>query len=297
MNRAALLSLLLPALAIPTAAQAQCDDDAIFCAEVEVSGSVTVETDAPPPPPPQTVVVQPQVQQRRVFRRGRRGRVVVVQPAPTAPPPGQIVVQQAPPPPPPQQTETVIVIEQQQQRLRLRPVWQNRKWGMTARIGAMIGGNVRMAGAQLGLRLRPSRIFAVELGAGFYGGTDYNDMERSEVPLTLDLMMFLPRASRFQAYITAGMGFSFANVEGVHSGYGEYMDRDFAYFGGQLGVGVEWRIRPRFALSADLRGFIRSRIDEDEDSDPRPEFYDPDGNRATDTSAGARVTLGAHLYF
>jgi hypothetical protein len=161
----------------------------------------------------------------------------------------------------------------------------------------MIGDNVRMGGAQVGFRLRPSRMFAMELAGGMYAGTDYNNMDRTEVPITLDFMFFLPRASRFQAYLLAGFGMSFAQTEGFHDGYGTFMERDFTYFGGQIGVGVEWRIKPRFALSADIRGFMRTRVGEDRDDDPRPEFYDPANNRSTDTSAGARATLGAHFYF
>ena len=67
----------------------------------------------------------------------------------------------------------------------------------------------------------------------------------------------------------------------------------YAYIGGQLGLGVEWRISPVFALSADIRGFLRTRIDEDRDE--RPEFVD--GSRSTNTSAGALGTLGMHFYF
>lgn len=294
MNRAHVLSLLAAALAVPavsSTASAQCDPDAVFCAEVEVSGSVqvggggggTVVVDAPPPPPP------PQ-------RRGRRGRVLVVRPAPPAPPPQRVVVQPAPPPPP-QTTETVVVIEQDapQVQLRRQRGLMSQKFGLSARIGSMISEQVRMGGLQLGLRFRPSRIFGIELGAGAYGGTDYNGMDRAEVPFTLDFMFWLPRQSRVQAYLLGGFNVSYAHVEGFHEGYGRYMNNDYAYVGGQAGLGIEWRVHRRFALSMDIRAFIRSRVD-DEDG-LQAEFYDPETGRTTDTSAGAIGSLGAHLYF
>lgn len=266
----------LAALALPllsARAEAQCDPGAVFCAEIEVNGSVEVA----PPPPPAHVVVQPQPPQ---------GQVVVVQPAP---PPPQVQVA----PPPPRQT-TVIVTHQRPQRLQLRrPQQRLRRFSVNARIGTMISERLRMGGVEGSIRFRPARIFGVEFAVGAYGGTDYNDMDRFEVPVTFNFMFWLPKASRFQVYFLAGAGLSYAHSEGVHSGYNEFMSRDMTYIGAQGGIGLEWRINPRFALSLDMRAFIRTRID----ADDLPEFFDPDTGRTTDTSAGALGTLGAHLYF
>lgn len=304
MKRALAAASLAAAFALPALprAEAQCSDDSIVCAEVEVSGSVqfgrrrrgvvvvqpapqppahVVVTQAPPPPPP-VIVTQAPPQPR--------GRVIVVQPAPQAPPPQQVVVTQQQP-----MQETVVVIEQHPARYRLVAPFQNRKVGITARIGSMISENVRMGGVQAGLRFRPSRIFGIELGVGAYGGTDYNGMTRAEVPVTFDFMFFLPRASRVQAYVLGGFGISYAHTTGFHQGYGREMERDMAYFGGQMGLGLEWRIAPRFALSTDIRAFIRTRVSED--IGDLPEFYNPSTGESTDTSVGAVGTLGAHFYF
>lgn len=299
MNRALAAATLAAAFAIPATprADAQCSDGALVCAEVEVSGSVqigrrrqpavVVVSPAPQQVPPSPVIVAPAPPQPR-------GRVIVVAPAPPAPP--------LPPPPPrvvvapaPQPQETVVVIEQHPARYRLVAPFQNRKVGLTARLGTMMNDQVRMGGVQLGLRFRPSRIFGVEVGVGAYGGTDYNGMTRGEVPVTFDAMFFLPRASRVQAYVLAGFGISYAHTQGTHQGYGREMERDMAYFGGQLGIGVEWRVAPRFALSTDLRTFLRTRVSDD--LGDLPEFYDPSTGNSTDTSIGAVGTLGAHFYF
>ena len=284
MNRALLLlpafALLVPALS----AEAQCPDGAAFCAEIEVEGHVQIGG-APPPPPPAHVEIQ-------VEAPRPRGRVVVVRPAPPPPPP-QVVVE----PPPPRQT-VIVVQRRQQQRLQLRRAQRwNRKFALTGRFGAMFNQHVQMGGAQIGARLRPSRIFGVEFGVGTYVGNDYYDRARREHPVTFDFLFFLPKASRVQAYALIGGGFSFATVDGDYDGfiddYDYYDDLHYAYIGGQLGFGIELRISPVFALSADIRGFLRTRIDTGLDE---PEFVSASG-QTTNTSAGALGTLGMHFYF
>ena len=63
--------------------------------------------------------------------------------------------------------------------------------------------------------------------------------------------------------------------------------------GGHAGIGGELKIGSRFGLSAELRGFIRTRVD----GGSEPEFYNPETGETSDTSAGAMLSLGAHLYF
>ena len=134
--------------------------------------------------------------------------------------------------------------------------------------------------------------------SGAYGGEDYDGNARREHPLTFDFMFFFPRASRFQVYTLVGGGFSFARVDTDGRWDDDWddgsYDERYAYIGGQLGLGFEWRISPVFALSADVRGFLRTRIDGDRDTNP--EFVARDG-RTTNTSAGALGTLGMHFYF
>ena len=61
-------------------------------------------------------------------------------------------------------------------------------------------------------------------------------------------------------------------------------------------AGLELRLNEWFAINGDIRGFIRTRIDDD----GRPEFVevDADGSqRSTNTSGGVTANLGATLYF
>ena len=260
-------------------ASAQCPPGAVVCASanvrtsasVQVSGSISVGgTRARPPQQPQ-------------------GRIVVVQQAPPQPPPQQhVVVYQ-----PPQEyvQEEVIVIEQDPARLRLRPV-MNQKFAVTGRIGGILAQNVRMGGFAAGIRFRPSRMFGVELNIGAYGGQDYNGHNRVEVPVAFDFMFHLPRATRFQMFLLIGPQVSWAATEGSDGPFG-YTSRNFAYFGGHVGIGGELRISDHFAISADIRAFIRSRIDDD----GAPEFVNFATGETTNTSAGGILNVGAHLYF
>ncbi|MFT5358282.1 MAG: hypothetical protein ACI9KE_005520 [Polyangiales bacterium] len=282
------LSALLASFAALTgsSASAQCPPGAVVCASanvrasanVQVSGSISIggtpraRQVAPPPP-----LQQPQ------------GRIVVVQQAPVAPPQQQVVVYQ-----PPQQyvQEDIIIIEQEPARLRLRPV-MNQKFGITGRLGGIIAENVRMGGFAAGIRFRPSRMFGVELNIGAYGGQDYNGHNRVEVPIAFDFMFHLPRASRFQMYLVIGPQVSWAATDGFDAFTTGYISRSFVYLGGHAGIGGELRLSDHFAISADIRGFIRSRVDDD----GRPEFVNFATGETTNTSAGGILNVGAHLYF
>lgn len=292
MNRALAVAALTAAFALPALprASAQCDDDSIVCADASFSASASISFGrrrhqqvivTQPAPPPPVVVVQHQPP-------APRGRVVVVQPAPPAPPPQPVFVQ-----PQPAYHETVVVVEHHRPtRYRLVQPWQNRKVGLTARMATMLSSDVQMGGIQAGLRFRPSRIFGLEIGVGAFGGSDYNDMRRFEVPVSFDMLFFLPRASRVQANFLTGMHVGYSAVDGFHTGYGRDMTRQMAHLGAQVGFGLEWRLSPGFALSADLRAFIRERV-----GFGAPEFVNPVTGQTSDTSVGAVGSLGMHFYF
>jgi hypothetical protein len=167
--------------------------------------------------------------------------------------------------------------------------------GLHAHLGGMIGGSVRMGGLTGALRLRrPSERLALDFGIGAYAGEDFNGLDRTEVPLTVDLLAYLNPRDQLQIYGLAGLGVSFAHAQGASPNGGSFMDRSYAHVGGEVGVGLELRLSRWFALTGDVRAFLRQRVDQDSE----PEFTDPeDPNRQTDTSTGALATIGATLYF
>ena len=163
---------------------------------------------------------------------------------------------------------------------------RQRKAGLHFDVGGAFGRGLSMGGFSGALRVRPSPRFAVDLGAGYYVGTDYYGDLRWDVPVTADFLIFMNPKQKAQFYLLAGAGASFGTRQ---SAFGE--TRDMIHAGGQLGLGLELRLAPAFALNTDFRGFLRKRVD----SDPTPEFVN--GNQSTDVSGGALFTFGGTLYF
>ena len=204
-----------------------------------------------------------------IVRKGAPSSTVVVKSSP----PKVVVVRQEPvtvvrqPPPPPRAD-------------------RERKVGLHFDVGGAFGRSVSMGGLSGALRIRPLPQFALDLGAGYFAGQDFDGDFRSEVPVTANLLFFVNPKHKAQFYFLAGGGASFARKEDP---FGE--TRDLIHAGGQAGIGLEFRLARFFALNTDVRGFLRKRVD----NDPRPEFVD--GGRSTDVSGGVIVTFGGTLYF
>lgn len=272
MNRKSLTTLLTAltlaagVLATADSASAQCRRGGIFCAQVQIGISGGIMIGAPPPPP-----------------------MVIYQPAP--PPPPIVVYEVAPPP--------VVVYQQRQVAVGVvpqpMPARRSLGWGLHGHVGGMMSERVQMGGATGAFRLRPNDHFALDFGIGTYAGIDYNDNDRVEVPLTVDGLFFLNGQGMWQPYALVGVGASFARVSTLSTGPGTFIseDRGYVYYGGEVGVGVELRLNQHWAISGDVRGFIRQRASDGSD----PEYTDAATGRQTDTSWGALGTLGATLYF
>jgi opacity protein-like surface antigen len=275
-----------------------CPPGSWFCADAQVPGlggaQITIggggQTQLQPLPNPQQPiqVVPPPV---------------IVQQAPPQQPP-VVVYQPAPPP--------VVVLRQPPPDYRYyyvrRPVQMpQHEWGLNLRLdGAFIGGRSDRGGGALGgfgagLRYKPSPWFGVEAGADFAIGRDYNDYARNETAFTLNGMLFLNPRSRAQVYLLAGFGWSIANVTNdtyVSTGSEPVGLNDtvsYHYFGGQAGIGLEYRLSRNLALNVDLRGFIRGRTDNN--ANAQPEFIDPNTGKTTNTSGGLLMTGGMTFYF
>jgi hypothetical protein len=274
---------LVGALVFVPRAQAQCDGTEAFCASVQVGGSFHAHARVGAP---------------------RSAQVVVVDPGPPPPPPPPappvVIVQPEQPPPPPQATVIVTtevapppapVVQVTAPQRPVRPT----RMGFHPQVGGVFGDSVNMGGVRLGLRFRPNNgHFAVDVGGGVFGGEDYNGLTRREIPLTLDAVFFINPQNRFQLYTLAGLGVSWAHTD---DGFNvrtleDQGPRDYTHFGGEVGLGLEWRLSRRFALNVDARGFLRWRVDDN----PTPEFRELDG-RSTDTSGGVTGNFGMTFYW
>jgi hypothetical protein len=157
-----------------------------------------------------------------------------------------------------------------------------------------------MGGVGISVRYRPVPAFALDLGADVLAGIDYNGYERTEVPLSLNGMLFVNPRSRVQFYFMGGLHISHANVElpdgGSKLGEGDARfapNTEYDYFGAQGGIGLEFRLSRRLALNIDGIGFIRGRTDDG----TVPEFRDPETGRTTDTSGGGLFRGGLSIYW
>jgi hypothetical protein len=262
-------TLALPAMAWAQTGAPGCPPGSWFCAETPqapVQGGTTVQIQqAPAQGAPPVVVYQPPPP------------VVVYQQPATR----YYVVPPAPPPPP---------------VYYYHPRYQRRsEWGLNLHLeGAAFGhasgvqGGGGIWGGGLGLRYRPVPVFALETDLDFVGGHDYNGALRNETATTINGLFFLNPRSRAQVYLLAGFGWSWAHMDS-----GPYTGQDFDYFGGQGGIGLEFRAARHFAINFDARGFIRTRIDGMAD-------YEPDfasNGQTSNTSAGVLFTGGMTFYF
>jgi hypothetical protein len=303
MTKAILSSTVLAvALAIPATAAAQstpnggsCPPGSWFCADAPEQQAAPAgrpvqqleplpDPDDETPPPPDEPPPPPR----------RRHRI-----PPPPPPPGYMYPSEPPP---------GVVVRPEGGPYEYRPpvaepISRPHEWGLALRAeGALIGhgaGNAGMGGAGAGLRFKPNRRFGIEADLDILGGTDYQDDHRNETAFAFNGLFFLNPRSRAQLYVLAGFGWSGAHVtcdsgaSCANNNNGPF-DRHYTYFGGQLGGGLELRLNRVIALNVDVRGFLRTRIDNQADS--QPEFVNADG-RTTNASGGGLVTGGMVLYF
>ncbi len=212
--------------------------------------------------------------------------------AKTPPPP--VVVYQPPP--------TTIVVQPREAPpayyyVPRKPVVR-REWGVNLHVGGLLLGkgrddNAGMAMVGLGLRFRPAPAFAIEADLDFAGGRDYNGYRRKETAFGFNGLVFLNPKSKTQVYLLGGFGWQGATAVDDRSGY-DSTEYKYGYFGGQAGVGLEFRLSKVVALNFDMRGFIRGRIDDNKRE--YPEFVSNDG-KTTNTSGGGLFQGGLTFYW
>jgi hypothetical protein len=217
----------------------------------------------------------------------------------TQQPPPPVVVYQPPPP---------VVVYQPTREAPPPPVYyyhprdvfpRRSEWGLNLHAeGAIFGGGAShsagMGGVGLGLRYKPIPAFGIETDLDFDAGRDYYGYRRNETAFTVNGLLFLNPRSKAQVYLLAGFGWAAAHAVDDTLGY-DRASYNYGYFGGQAGLGLEFRVAKHLALNVDFRGFLRGRIDDN--AQYQPEYVDPTTGRTTNTSAGAIVNGGMTFYF
>lgn len=210
-------------------------------------------------------------------------------------------------PPPP-----TVVVQRSVPRYEPPPLAHNRRqrseWGFNMHLlGALMGSrsdksnDSGMGGVGFALRARPTGHFALDFGLDVVGGRDYYGRRRTEVPLSVNALIFVNPRDRAQFYMLGGLGWSSARVEvpfeykgSNYTTRGSTVDR-YGYFGAQLGAGFEFRVAKKTALNIDLIGFVRGRTDQA--AATNPEFTDPETGRRTNTSGGGLLRGGLTFYW
>jgi hypothetical protein len=279
------------ALAAPSMALAQvdtrCRPDDLLCADVDVGpveGHIRIGPGDVPTPPvvvtPPTVVTPPPVQPP----------VVVVQ-APPTPPPPTVVVAPLPPREPP-----VVAVQTVRQRRVVYDLVPAFDMGLHIDGGFLFTDHGGMGGGDAALRIRPESHIGIDIGTGFWGGSDYFGRDHWEMPVRADLLIYFNPQNMFQVYALVGGGMSFGHSGGTYDSTSRMLlgGRDVMYAGGEAGLGAELRLSRWFALNLDVRGFIRQQV-----GGGPPEFTRIQGGnlQSTDTSGGFYATLGATFYF
>lgn len=178
-------------------------------------------------------------------------------------------------------------------------------WGLNLRLeGVLMGSssqeshNAGMGGLGVSFRYRPVMHFALDAGLDFLGGTDWAGNSRSETALTFNGIIYFNPRDAVQVYTIGGIGFSSAkvehNIQALDGTLTPTTDH-WSYFGGQLGLGLEFRITHHVSLNVDLLGFVRSRTDSQ--AQQQPEFVDPTTGRQTNTSGGGLFRGGITFYW
>lgn len=295
------------------------------------------ETDAIPPPPLADSLPVPEEDPAPTHARDGRmppPPVVVYQPKPSATPRAQIiivapggtrVIRRAPPPPvrrsPVYVRKTRVNATTFSSVRPMQSRWKS-EWGFNARLeGVGFGGDrdssmaasrdAGMGGFGVSLRYRPWAHFAFDAGFDIVGGTDFNGFERVETPFSLNGMIYFNPRSRSQFYVIGGVNWSRASVHSDEpsplltasndGGYGA----SYKYFGGQLGVGLEFRLSKRLAFNVDVLGFMRSRTDVDDNdkhhgastNNTAPEFINADTGQTSNKSGGGLFRGGLTLWW
>ncbi|HVK66682.1 MAG TPA: outer membrane beta-barrel protein [Polyangium sp.] len=294
---------------------------------------VLEEEEALPPPParsapqvrrsqPPVVIYQPAPQQPHVQQQPAQTQIIIVAPGART----HVVrrhhpaVRVTPPPAPPPPVRVMAAPA----RLRTPLVapatrrWQP-EWGLNLRLqGLSIGGggshrrdngepsahpDAGMGGFGLGLRYRPVPAFAIEGSFDILGGTDYNGFDRVETPFSLNGILYVNPRSRAQFYLTGGVHWSSATVQSENADPrlsptrdGNNFSAEYSYFGGQGGIGLEFRVSRRLALNLDALAFVRHRTDDNAETGPA-EFIDSNSGRTTNTSGGGLFRGGLTFWW
>lgn len=165
-------------------------------------------------------------------------------------------------------------------------------WGFALRVEGLLlengGDDARLWGVGASARYTLNQVITLDLGLDTIAGTDYNGYDRSELVLSMSSLLYLNQSDIIRTFVLGGLSLSTARVD-----LG-FEDQSWGYFGGHVGLGLEFALDARIAFTIEALGFMRGRIDSR--AAREPEFTDGSG-RVTNTSGGGLVRAGVVLRF
>jgi hypothetical protein len=172
--------------------------------------------------------------------------------------------------------------------------------GARVELGAMLGPHLAMGGGSLAARLRPSRWFALDIGLGYYDGVGTHGSERWEVQASVSGRFFVNPDDDWHLYVLGGVGAAYGEGDTKWmfppgTTFIDWTMESVLYLGGQLGAGVEWPIARHLSLDAELRGFVRTRMDDQQGW--APDYRDAATGANANTSGGVYVACGATVHW
>ncbi|MFP6686781.1 MAG: outer membrane beta-barrel protein [Polyangiaceae bacterium] len=247
----------------------------------------------PPPRPgsdpdsPRVIVVHPD-------RPGRPGQVVIYEDGEMPP------YWEGDPGPPPAARRRRSRRRRSRRRRRF-----NQKWGINLRLDGVLLPSARsrsedegMGGIGASVRYRPMPHLAFDAGVDYIGGIDANGYRRYELPVGLNLMFFPNPHSLAQFYLFGGVNWSMAEVQSDtwQSHLANGTSDSYGYFGGQLGLGLEFRVSPLLGIHIDGLGFARTRTDDDEGG-RFAEYISRRTGETSNSSAGGMLRIGVNFWW
>jgi hypothetical protein len=157
-----------------------------------------------------------------------------------------------------------------------------------------------MSGFGLGLRYRLVPHFAFDSSVEWATGRDYQGTPRDETAALFNAMLFFNPRDSVQVYTFGGLGIGTASVHRprvfANAAYPDGGgDRRYWYLGAQAGLGMDIHLSRNIAISTDILGLVRGRIDDN--ANRSPEYVDPTTHRATNASGAGLFRLGATFYW
>jgi len=155
-----------------------------------------------------------------------------------------------------------------------------------------------LVGLGLSVKYRPVPLFAVGVSSDFLAGSDANGYDRQEIPFGLSAFVYPNPKDMAQFYAFGGMNWAFARVfsEHLQPHLANGTSDEYTYFGGHLGLGMEFRVSPLVGINLDGMAIIRTRTDSDAGGQ-YPEFYDASTREGSNTSAAGMLRGGVTFWW